>query len=313
MARFGSENLQMKQTLYEKEEIDLLKTIKTNEERIEFIADKIKAQDELLEKGLITKETLYNTKNQFFNVQQENENLANDLKRIHNNMFQIKEENEIELQKLKSEILEIENSIRELNALFELNSTIYSPFEGKIIEVMVNPGKVVNAGIPIISIEPIEISKKLEAIVYVNPRDGKKIKSGMKAKIFPSTIEVEEYGYIIGEITKVAEYPATHQGMLRTLGNDELVKSFLSIEPPIAITVSPEIDSTTFSGFKWSSIKGPAQEIRSGTLCTSKIIVENKRPISLLIPQKAKKPFILFKKQIKKLLTTTQSKNQIIK
>lgn len=311
IAQFGSESLQMKQSLFEKEEIDLNKTIKTNEERIKFIADKINAQTELLEKGLITKETLYNTKNQYFNFQQANETLANDLKRIHNNMYQIKEENEIELQKIKSEILIVENSIRELKALLELNSTLYSPFNGTVIELMVNPGNVVYIGSPIISLEPSETSNnKLEAIIYINPRDGKKIKVGMKAKIYPSTIEVEEYGYIIGEVKKVSEYPATQKGMLRTLGNEELVKSFISNEPPIAITISPESDSTTFSGYKWSTLNGPKQEIRSGTICASKIIVESKRPISILIPQQAKEPFILLEKKVENYFSDGTTKYQ---
>ncbi len=297
--QFGTENLKLKQNLFEKEEIGLNKRIKINEEKIKFFSDKIAAQTELLEKGLITKETLYNTKNQFFNIQQENESLSNELKRLHNEMFQLKEQHEIELQKLKSEILSIENNIRELNSLHNLNSLVYCPLNGKVIEMMVNPGKVINAGIPIISVEPSNVSKKIEAIIYVNPRQGKKVKPGMQAKIYPSTIEVEEYGYIIGVISKVSEYPATHLGMLRTLGNDELVKSFLSNEPPIAITVSLEKDSTTFSGFKWSSAQGPNQEILSGTLCASKIIVENKRPISLIIPDKVKESFYRIRKKIK--------------
>ena len=287
----------------------LNKTILTNQERINYIKDKINSQTELLEKGLITKETLHNTKNQFFTIQTENETLENDLKKIFNNIYEIKKENEIELQSLKSEILIVENTIRELFALYQLKSLVYSPFDGKVIEMMINPGMYVSAGSSMISIEPYEISEKLETVIYVNPQEGKKIKKGMKAKIYPSTVEVEEYGYMIGEVLKVSEYPSTFQGMLRTLGNEELIKSFLTQGPPIAITIIPEIDSTTYSGFKWSSIFGPEQEIRSGTLCSSKVIVETKRPISLLIPQKIKTPFIALHKKVR----TPNSDSPILK
>lgn len=304
ISRFGSDNLEMKQALNEKEELSLMNAINSNEARLLFFKEKIQAEEELLEKGLITKETLNNTKNQYFNLQLENETLRNNLIRIQQTIFRSKEEVSLELQTLRSEILAIESSINTLSALYELKSKILSPCQGKVIEIMVNPGRVIKSGNPIVRIEPHEITRNLEAIIYVDPRDGKKIQIGMKAKISPSTIRIEEFGYIMGEIVKVSEYPATYQGMLSALGNEVLVQSFLRNEPPIALNISLDLDSSTYSGFSWSSIKGPNQEIRSGTLSSAKIVVENKRPISLLIPEKSNKPFLWISKKIKNTFKT---------
>jgi len=285
ISKFGYENLELKNKMHEKEIIGLTNTININNDKLNFLVERIKSQEELLSKGLITKENLNTTKNEYFNIQQENDRLFNKLKEIQQKTFEIKEQNEIELNKFKSEILNIENKIRELESLFNLNSVIRSPYNGKIIELMVNPGKVIDAGSPIASIEPLNVEDELQAILYINPKEGKKIEPGMKVKVSPSTIEVEEYGYVTGSVEKVSEYPSSFQGMLRTLGNLELVKSFSQEGPPIAIKVKLDRDSTNYSGYAWTSKIGPELKIKSGTLCFSKIIIETKRPISLLFPK----------------------------
>jgi len=140
ISKFGYENIELKKKLYEKEENNLKKTIKLNSDRLSFIEERITAQEELLENGLITKETLNQTKDEYFNVQQENDRILNQMKELQQLRYEIEEKNEIDLNQLKAEILNIENKIRELEALYNLNSTIISPYSGKIIELMVNPG-----------------------------------------------------------------------------------------------------------------------------------------------------------------------------
>lgn len=285
ISEFGYENIDLKRKLYEKEAGNINNAIQSNNERLKFITERISAQEELLAKGLITKETLNNTKNEYFKIQQENDKLLNEKKEIDQKIYEIKEQNEIKINQLKSEILNLENKLRELEAVHELNSKIISPYSGKIIELMVNPGKVIETGSPIVSIEPTDLSKDLQAIVYVNPKEGKKIEHKMNVKLSPSTVEVEEYGYITGTVENVSEYPSTYQGMLRTLGNLELVKTFTKDGPPIAVIVRLDKDSTNYSGYTWTSKYGPKVEIKSGTLCLAKIVTEKRRPISLLFPK----------------------------
>jgi len=141
----------------------------------------------------------------------------------------------------------------------------------------------------------------------VDPNEGKKIEKGMEVKLSPSTVEVEEYGYIIGYVEKVSEYPSTFQGMLRTLGNIELVKTFTNNGPPIAVTVLLDDDSTTFSGFRWTSTKGPRLEIKSGTLCSSKIITEKRSPISLLFPKMINKASSIIEESLNKPLPFSEN------
>jgi len=67
--------------------------------------------------------------------------------------------------------------------------------------------------------------------------------------------------------------------MQRVLRNDQLVKELSQRGSPIEVTADLLPDSSTRSGFKWSSPQGPPIGIFSGTLCTANIVVDRKRPV----------------------------------
>jgi multidrug efflux pump subunit AcrA (membrane-fusion protein) len=160
---------------------------------------------------------------------------------------------------------------------------VISPYTGQVLELRTTVGSVVNMGSPVVSLEALnEGQKKLEAVLFIMAGDGKKIRPGMPAEITPSTVKREEFGFIPSQVTYVSKFPTTQQGMMRTLGSEELVKQF-GQSPVIEVRVELAEDSTTPSGYQWSS-KGPNVSIEDGTPCSANIIIEQRRPISLVIP-----------------------------
>jgi HlyD family secretion protein len=124
----------------------------------------------------------------------------------------------------------------------------------------------------------------LVAVLYVAPAEGKKIQPGMQAQISPSTVRREEYGYMLGRVTAVGQFPATAQGMLRVLGNAELVKSLSAGGTPIEVHVELERSPQSANGYAWSSQSGPPSGVDSGTLCGAWITLSEVRPIGLVLP-----------------------------
>jgi len=106
----------------------------------------------------------------------------------------------------------------------------------------------------------------------------------MTMQVSPGTAEVYDYGYLVARVTAVSEAPATQEAMLALLGNQRLVESFTEKGAPIAVEADLELDPHTKSGFRWSSSKGPPFEIRSGTLCSARVITQEQPPITLVIP-----------------------------
>lgn len=281
---FDKKDLELKRAIIDQNVINKNKRIEKNKERIVFVESQIDAREELLEKGLITTESLNESKILKFELEQQNLTLQNELEELQLKAFEMSKEIEIELNNLDGQIIALEGEVGELRAKYELNSEITSPYTGHIVELMVNAGSIVSPGTYILSMERDDALELLEAIVYVSPSEGKKIKEGMEVKLSPSTVEVEKFGYIKGSVLQVSEYPATFEGMLNTLQNRELVQSFFTGMPPIAVRIGLNLNEENLSGYEWTSGDGPEVEIKSGTLCDSKIIIKNKRPISLILP-----------------------------
>ena len=127
--------------------------------------------------------------------------------------------------------------------------------------------------------------KGLEAIVYIPSVHGKKIRPGMEVQIAPSTVKKEEFGYLLGTVTYVSDFPVTPQGMQRVLKNEQLVTALSGQDAPYAIHVDLLPDPDNVSTYRWTSSEGPPIRIQSGTLASAGVVVERRRPILMVIPQ----------------------------
>jgi hypothetical protein len=163
---------------------------------------------------------------------------------------------------------------------------VRSPYAGRIVELKVDNGSQVERGTPLLSVEGLDPGGRVDvvAIIYTAPAEGKKIRPGMEVQVSPSTVRREEYGFMLGQVASVGQFPATPQGMLRVLGNPELVKTLSAASSPIEVRVTLSTDEKTTSGYAWSSQAGPPIRIDSGTLCNAWITLDLRRPISLVLP-----------------------------
>lgn len=181
--------------------------------------------------------------------------------------------------------LDLENNIQKMQRDLMNNSEIIASASGRVLELRVKRGDIVQAGAVICTIaEEREQTDSLEAVVYVPVDQGKKIMPGMEANISPTTVKKEEYGFMMGNVVSVSEYPSSAQGMMLTLGNSELVQQLSGEGAPIEVKVKLVMDRNTPSGYKWSTSLGPSLIIDDGTFCLGEVKVEEKRPISMVVP-----------------------------
>jgi HlyD family secretion protein len=151
-----------------------------------------------------------------------------------------------------------------------------------VLELMVERGDVVTPGSPILSVEVQ--SEELMAVLFVPASDGKRVQVGMAARVSPSTVKKEEFGYLLGRVTWVAAFPSTSRGMVHLLGNEALVTKLMQDGPPIQVDVALERAPRTPTGYRWSSSRGPEGRISSGTLADGSVVVREDRPVSLVLP-----------------------------
>ena len=186
----------------------------------------------------------------------------------------------------KVNAIELTEQVQKLKKDLEFGTNIVAAEDGRVLEVKKRRGELIEPGMKLIGVEREgKTIRDLEVVLYVPAEEGKQISLGLEAQISPTIVKKEEYGFMIGRVISVSEFPATSQGMMTTLGSQDLVAKLSKSSAPIEVRVELITDSSTISGYKWSSPNGPPITIDSGTLCDGTITVRSQRPIRLVIPK----------------------------
>lgn len=220
------------------------------------LVQKIRTQESLVARGLITRSSLLATQQELSALRQQGAGRG-------------------------TQIDQLRRDIQDLEARAAGASQVVSPYAGRVLEVTANVGDLIGPGSRILTLE--ELKAPIDAVMYIPAGEGKKVLAGMEVRVSPSTVKAEEYGFMIGVVEKVSPYPVTPEGLMRVLRNEALVSSMSGAGAPIEVKVRL-IPGKTFSGFRWSSSKGPPLMVLSGTLCSGQVVVEKKRPISYVLP-----------------------------
>ncbi len=186
----------------------------------------------------------------------------------------------------KKEIQEVSREIAKLELQLGNNGQIISQYSGRILEIIVTPGQVLNAGTRLASLEAENPSSKLVGVTYFPVAEGKKIQPGMTLQITPQTVKRERFGGILGSVTNVSGFPISKEAAASVVGNSEVLQGLVSQKQDGLIQVygDLELDSTTESGYKWSSSNGPHLKISSGTTTVVRVKVEERAPITFVLP-----------------------------
>ena len=163
------------------------------------------------------------------------------------------------------------------------NNTVTSSVKGIVSDVKVSVGSAIGQGSGAVTIRATKDDEDV-VICYVGITDGKKIKEGMSVKIYPSIVNKNEYGNIEAVVLSVDDYVTTATTIKNDLADDSLTQVFMSQGPVIGVKCKLQKDDTTASGYKWSSKKASTITIPQGTIVNADIIVEEKKPITMLIP-----------------------------
>ena len=184
----------------------------------------------------------------------------------------------------KKEIQETERLIAQLKLQLKNSSQILSDYTGTVLEITAKPGQQLEPGGGIGTIAQQESSAKLVNVAFLPVSEGKKIKSGMSLQITPSNVKREEFGGIEGKVTKVSAFPITQKGAASLIGNPDILPGIMTQGPQIAIFTELKPDTSTVSGYKWSSSQGPNLKITPGTTSSVRIKIEEKAPITFVLP-----------------------------
>ena len=256
--------------------------IKELHDQAQIVRERVPVEEELLRKGLITKQRVLDTQAELIAIGAKVEQLKARIKQLDAQQFSTEARPEETDAVMQARISNLLRTLAGLQKDLELATKIVSPYSGEVIEVKVYRGGAINAGEAVASIQPNV--RELEVLAYIPSSEVKEIITGMEVEISPSTVKREEFGFMKGTVAYVGDYPSTKAALMRNFENESLVQSIMAAGPVTEVHVRLMPEQTTPSGYRWSSPKGPDVSITSGTLCTLQIVTREQRPVSLLFP-----------------------------
>lgn len=282
MERYAEEQRRLRARSLEHERSNLRRKIEALETDMKILRERLREEEALLDDGLITRQALLESEREENRL--EDQIAAERLSLSNLELERLDAEQQLDqmLDLRRASIRDQELAMRDLERRLEETTRVLSPYRGRALELLIDVGDIVQPGSPLLNLEVD--SEDLIAVVFVPASDGKRIQPGMVARITPSTVKREEFGYMVGRVHRVADYPSTFRGIQSLLANDELVKNLIAAGPPIQIDIELTTADTP-TGFLWSSSRGPNVTLSSGTLVESDIILREDAPIELVIPK----------------------------
>ena len=184
----------------------------------------------------------------------------------------------------KNQIQELRNNIHLLEIQLGQSGRIISQHEGRILELTVYVGQVIESRHRLGSIDVEDIDSQMVGMTYFPIEAGKKIAPGMRINIAPDMVERSRFGSMLGHVKSVSTFPATQEGVASLVGNQDVVNALLTRGPVIEVVAELEPNRSTFSGYQWSSSKGPDLPITPSTTMTGRVTIERRAPITYVIP-----------------------------
>lgn len=253
--------------------------------RISRLEKKIKDQDSLYKQGLITHDTLFKTMNDLDDSKTKLMSDKEEFKKIEAEIIAVNNPIKLELLDLQRQIDSIAEDIKAQKIKIKETSQIKTPYTGIVVGLDIKKGAMIQQGSGILTVKVADNTPfSLKLISFFPAEKGEKIIQGMTMQISPGNIDTSRYGYALGVVNYVSEFPASSDEMNLVLQNDEMVRDLLSRGPLIEVHSVLTEDTGTPSGFKWTSAQGPPTKIHPGTYSYGSVIVDKSSPISLVLP-----------------------------
>ena len=282
LVHYANEQTALKESELTEQRANLQRAIAAQEKNVQILAERAAAEQKLVDDGLITRQTLLTSEQALNTARDQLATQRFDLSDLELKRRESAETLKEQLLARSAQIRDLDSQIHEIQAKLKEDVDVLSPYTGRVLELMVNRGDLVTPGAPMLNLEVV--ADDLLAVIFVPANLGKRVQPGMLVRVSPSAVNSEEYGYMLGRVTWVAEFPSSARGMTRLLANEALVTRLMSSGPPIEVNVALIPDVSTPTGYKWSSSRGPTLKISSGTLASGSVVVRQDHPLSLLVP-----------------------------
>ena len=267
----------------ERQRASLDQQLEELESQRRLTSEQVPVDQELLAKGLITKQQTYQTRQRLMSIASQIAAVKAQITQLNSARYETENQGVQPEEESRERLTALKRGLQSLRKELDYSLEVVTPYSGEVLEIQMTPGTLVSSATPIISVQPSV--KELEAVVYVPASDSKSVRTGLDVELSPTVVKREEFGFIRARVTSVADFPATEAAMMRLFENAALLRSIMSKGPVTEVRVRLIQDPGTTSGFQWSSGKGAPITLSGGTMCTAQIVTREQPPATLVIPK----------------------------
>ena len=152
-------------------------------------------------------------------------------------------------------------------------TTLTSPESGVVLTSKPAETKFV-AREPVVWILPQELQlHEREVLAYVPFAHLRKVKIGAKVQVTPADLEREKWGYAVGTVTSIEQYPTDRQAVAQRLKLAELAAIIPAEQPVYEVCIVLDRGD---NGLVWSRKKSQQMAVTTGMPCNVQIIWSQK-------------------------------------
>ncbi len=160
---------------------------------------------------------------------------------------------------------------------------IVSHSEGVIVNVHKNIGDHMASGEALCMLQQ-STGDTLFVNAVVPATQAKTIEPGQPVHISPSDTEPYRIGYMLGVVEKVGIYPATMGQLVNWYENEDLAQTLKGKQAVGTVRIRLVADPKDPTGIKWTGKVPERIHITTGRLCSIQVIVEQRAPVSYILP-----------------------------
>ena len=156
-----------------------------------------------------------------------------------------------------------------------------APASGTVMVSDAVPGVVVDAGEALVTIErqPAD-GPALSAMIVVPAQSAGAVQPGMAVDLSLNNVSTSTYGLLHGRVSTISAYPLTGLELGTLVYDPSTIARMMADHAVVLVTVDLVGDTSTPSGYSWSSPAGPPYRLSFQTGVSGAIHLGQRRPIN---------------------------------
>jgi len=192
---------------------------------------------------------------------------------------------QIELQKAVNEVKNNFVALRSGVASSSQDIFVTRPENGYLLAKVVRSGNRVIKGQTVAFTSNLSSISNLKTItIFVPPKAAQGLRPGMKVLVTPTNVDEQQYGSITGKLNNLSSVSIASTSAAGIIGVKSFADETFAKQGSMFMGTVQLDQSNNTSGYLWNTSNGPPYQVAISTPAKVKIIADNIKPISLLIP-----------------------------